>query len=106
MLGFALLGSPAQIHLPILNLRFFVYTITFSMLFNRVDKIMGNSHESIAENVIHEGQLWWCTLLVLALRRQRRVYLYEFEASLVYRANSRTARATQRNPTSKQQQQQ
>jgi hypothetical protein len=30
----------------------------------------------------------------------------EFEASLVYRVSSRTARATQRNPVSKQQQQQ
>jgi hypothetical protein len=30
----------------------------------------------------------------------------EFKASLVYRVSSRTARATQRNPASKQQQQQ
>jgi hypothetical protein len=30
----------------------------------------------------------------------------EFEASLVYKVSSRTARATQRNPVSKQQQQQ
>jgi len=34
--------------------------------------------------------------LILALRRQRQVDLYEFEVSLVYKASSRTARATQR----------
>jgi hypothetical protein len=39
--------------------------------------------------------------LVPALLRQRQVDLYEFEASLVYRVSSRTARATQRNPVSK-----
>ena len=32
------------------------------------------------------------------LRRQRQVDLCEFEASSVYRENSRAARATQRNP--------
>ena len=42
------------------------------------------------------GQTWWLTPLIPALRR-----LSEFEASLVYRVNSRTARATQRNPVSK-----
>jgi len=36
-----------------------------------------------------------------ALRRQRQVDSYECEASLVYRTNFRTARATQRNPVSK-----
>jgi hypothetical protein len=35
----------------------------------------------------------WLTTLILALRRQRQVDLYEFEASLVYKVNSRTARA-------------
>jgi hypothetical protein len=34
---------------------------------------------------------------LLALRRQRQVDLYQFEASLVYRANFRRARAIQRN---------
>ena len=34
------------------------------------------------------------------LRRQRQAELCEFEASLVYRASSRTARTTQRNPVS------
>ena len=33
-----------------------------------------------------------------ALRRQRKTDLCEFKASVVYRAISRTARATQRNP--------
>ena len=40
--------------------------------------------------------------LIPALRRQRQVDLCEFEASLVYRASSRTVRAvTQRNPVLK-----
>jgi hypothetical protein len=40
--------------------------------------------------------------LIPALGRQRQVDL-EFEASLVYRVSSRTARAIQRNPVSKNQ---
>jgi hypothetical protein len=40
--------------------------------------------------------------LIPALRRQ----ISEFEASLVYRVSSRTARATQRNPVSKNKKQQ
>jgi hypothetical protein len=40
-------------------------------------------------------------LEILVLGRQRRADLGEFEASLVYRVCSRTARATQRNPVSK-----
>ena len=43
----------------------------------------------------------WCTPLIPALRSQRQVDLSEFKASLVYRVNSRTAKATQRNPISK-----
>jgi hypothetical protein len=38
--------------------------------------------------------------LVLAFRRQEQVDLYKFEASLVYRESSRTAKTTQRNPVS------
>ena len=38
-----------------------------------------------------------------SIGRQRQADLCEFEASLVYRASSRTARATQRNPVSKKQ---
>jgi hypothetical protein len=34
-----------------------------------------------------------------------RCYLCKFEASLIYRVSSRTARATQRNPVSKKQNQ-
>jgi hypothetical protein len=37
-------------------------------------------------------------VVVPALGRQRQEDLCEFEASLVYRVSSRTARATQRNP--------
>jgi hypothetical protein len=39
--------------------------------------------------------------LVPALGRQRQVDLYKFEAKQVYRASSRTARTTQRNPVLK-----
>jgi hypothetical protein len=40
--------------------------------------------------------------LIPALGREKQEDLCEFEASLVYRASSRIARATQRNPASKQ----
>jgi hypothetical protein len=47
---------------------------------------------------------WWRTPLIPALRKQRQEDLCEFEASLVYRVSSMTARAvTQRNPVSKKQ---
>jgi hypothetical protein len=39
--------------------------------------------------------------LTPALNRQRQADLCDFEASLVYRASSRTAKATERNPVSK-----
>jgi hypothetical protein len=41
---------------------------------------------------------WWCTPLIPGGRGRR---ISEFEANLVYRVSSRTARATQRNPVSK-----
>jgi hypothetical protein len=41
--------------------------------------------------------------LIPALGRQRQGQISEFEASLVYRVSSRTARAIQRNPVSKNQ---
>ena len=45
--------------------------------------------------------------LILTLERQRQVDLSEFEVSLVYKESSRIARtATQRNPLSKNKQQQ
>jgi hypothetical protein len=37
----------------------------------------------------------------MLFRRQKQANNYEFKTSLVYRASSRTARATQRNPVSK-----
>ena len=43
--------------------------------------------------------MWWSHLLP-ALGRHGQA-ISEFEASLVYRVSSRTARATQRNPDSK-----
>jgi hypothetical protein len=49
------------------------------------------------------SRAWWQTPLILALGRQRQAdfWISEFEASLVYKVSSRTARATQRNPASK-----
>jgi hypothetical protein len=47
---------------------------------------------------------WWCTPVIPALGSRSR-QISEFEASLVYRVSSRTARATQRNPVSKKQKQ-
>lgn len=43
---------------------------------------------------------WWPTPLIPALKRQRQSDLCEYEARLVYRDSSRTARATWRNPDS------
>jgi hypothetical protein len=51
---------------------------------------------SVKEKIL--AQQWWRTPLIPALGRQRQA---EFEASLVYRVSSRTARAIQRNPVSK-----
>jgi hypothetical protein len=41
--------------------------------------------------------------LIPALGKQRQADLYEFKASLVYRANSRTVKAPQKNLVSKYQ---
>ncbi|MDP1142662.1 hypothetical protein, partial [Klebsiella pneumoniae] len=40
--------------------------------------------------VFKVARQWWCTPLIPALGRQRRVDLCEFETSLVYTASSRT----------------
>ena len=45
----------------------------------------------------HRGWAVWRTPLIPALWRQRQVDLCEFEASLIYRVSSRTAKVTQRN---------
>jgi hypothetical protein len=44
---------------------------------------------------------WWCTPLIQHLGDRGR-WISEFEASLVYKVSSRTARATQRNPVSEE----
>jgi hypothetical protein len=49
---------------------------------------------------MRKGQVWWHTPLIPALRRQGQT-ISEFEASLVYKVSSRTARAIQRNPVLK-----
>jgi hypothetical protein len=47
---------------------------------------------------------WWRTPLIPALGRQRQGRrISEFEAILVYKVSSRTTRAIQRNPVSKNQ---
>jgi hypothetical protein len=51
------------------------------------------------ETELH-SQAWWRTPVIPALGRQRQ-WISEFEASLVYRVSSRTARAIQRNPVLK-----
>jgi hypothetical protein len=48
-------------------------------------------------------QEWWRMSLIPALGRQRQ-WISEFEASLVYKVSSRTARAIQRNPVLKNKQ--
>jgi hypothetical protein len=50
----------------------------------------------------HAGR-WWQAPLIPTRRRLRLADLCKIKASLVYRVSSRTARATQRNPVSKNQ---
>ena len=57
---------------------------------------------SIAIMKISVRWLWWRMPLFPGLGRQRQADLCEFEASLVYRMSSRTARTTQRNQLKKQ----
>jgi hypothetical protein len=60
---------------------------------------MRNGTSSKAMNI---SWVWCPTPLILALGRQRYAELLEFEASLVYKENSRAARAvTQRSPVLK-----
>ena len=46
------------------------------------------------------AEQWWHTPLIPVLGRQRQ-WISEFKASLVYKVSSKTVRATQRNPVSK-----
>ena len=55
--------------------------------------------EVLSQNKINQVGWWWHTTLIPALGRQRQVDLCEFQVSLGYRTNSRTARAvTQEKP--------
>jgi hypothetical protein len=56
-------------------------------------------HLSSITMTLCAGQ-WWRTPLIPALGGRGR-QIFEFEASLVYKVSSRTARAIQRNPVSK-----
>lgn len=48
-----------------------------------------------SKTIIWQNYVWWSMPLNPALRKKRRVDLYEFQASLVYIASLRTARTTQ-----------
>lgn len=37
--------------------------------------------------------MWWCMPLIIALKRQKHVDVYEFKTNLVYMASSRSTRA-------------
>ena len=50
----------------------------------------------------NDSRVWWCMPLIPALR-DRDMQISEFEASLIYKVRSRTARAIQRNAVSKNQ---
>jgi hypothetical protein len=63
---------------------------------------LGESCRRTVKRIIGAGQ-WWHTPLIKALGGRGR-QISEFEASVVYRVSSRTARATQRNPVSKSKQ--
>jgi hypothetical protein len=45
--------------------------------------------------------IWWCSSLILVLRRQRPADLCELETSLAYTVSARPSRAIQRDPVSK-----
>ena len=68
----------------------------------RTQTIVANFQEleNVSQRYRFAGQ-WWSMTLIPALRRQRQAHLCEFKASLLYRASTRTARATLRNPVSK-----
>lgn len=62
--------------------------------------------KAIILKILYIYQAQWFIPLMPALGRQRQEDLCKFEASLIYITSYRTARATQRDPNSKQQQDQ
>jgi hypothetical protein len=82
----------------ILYIIYYIYAITVKI--KRL-YILKRAERDIWECLEREkGQVWWRTPLIPALGRQRQADS-EFEASLVYKVSSRTARAIKRNPVSK-----
>ena len=61
----------------------------------------GKAEEIIQLKMKVVSQAEWHMPLILALRRYRQTYFYEFEASMVYKVSSRTVKAMERNPVSK-----
>jgi hypothetical protein len=65
-------------------------------------RVRGSSFYSLKKGKSAVVQ-WWCTPLIPQHLGGRGRQISEFEASLVYRVSSRTARAIQRNPVLKKQ---
>jgi hypothetical protein len=72
-------------------------TIDFATeIFSYVRKYGGRSISGVFGKSLRKylsAGWWWHTSLIPACKKQRQVILYEFEASLVYRASFRTVRA-------------
>jgi hypothetical protein len=67
---------------------------------NQKQGVQGKTWYLLKKKKNTTSQAWCRTPLIPALGRQSR-QISEFEASLVYKVSSRTTRATQRNPVSK-----
>jgi hypothetical protein len=83
----------------------FKYILFYFILFDTVSLCYPTFLEFTVDQASLEfrdlSRAWWRTPLIPALGRQKQARISEFEASLVYRVNSRTARTIQRNPVSK-----
>ena len=87
-------GTATPLHL---TSNFGVFPLVLVIIFPRKHffRVWGNPQAEQKKPGI-AGQ-WWHTPLISELGRQKQVDPCKFEATLIYRASSRTARATQRN---------